>query len=151
MYSSESATAERYSALESRVRHCPSDGGLDAVEDDDVGVQLGIAGAGVPVVERRRDDPSDVAWTTHPPLPTRVANTSRSAYPMTNSTARWCAAWIRASGDLVGERPRDRDALGDRERQVEPRHGLGRLTHPPEVVDDRGPRPGRWLAPAAPP
>ena len=39
---------------------CPVGDGLDAVEDDDVGVQLRVAGAGVPVVERGRDDAADV-------------------------------------------------------------------------------------------
>ena len=38
----------------------PVGDGLDPVEDDDVGVQLRVAGAGVPVVERGRDDAADV-------------------------------------------------------------------------------------------
>ena len=35
----------------------PPVGALDLVRDDDVGVQVRVPGAGVPVVERRRDHP----------------------------------------------------------------------------------------------
>ena len=112
----------------------PVGDGLDAVEDDDVGVQLRVAGAGVPVVERGRDDAADV-----------LLNHAALAHPGGEDLAlavgddRLQRAAVGGvdpgAGGVVGERPRDRDGLRRGEGQVETGDGLRRLLRPPEVVD----------------
>jgi len=69
-----------------------------------VRVDVGVAGAGVEVIEGGGDEPGDIDLRNAPSpavAPARVAATSRSMNATTSATARWCAspmsAWTPAS------------------------------------------------------
>ena len=102
---------------------------LHLVRDDQVGVQVRVPGAGVPVIERGGDHPADPhalgagvadAGAGHPLLhePQHIGD----GLPVRPRD--------QLPGGLVGQRPQHAHRLRHRERQVEPGH---RVPRPPPV------------------
>ena len=69
--------------------------GLDAVGDHDVGVQMRVAGAGVPVIERGRDTPRTSSCTT-PAGAGAGEEDVLLGLAERDAIASWCAWWITA-------------------------------------------------------
>ena len=116
-------------------------GALDTVGDHDVGVQLGVAGSGVPVVERGGDEPSggdlgDAGMTgpglDHPVIEPGQRVVDRSAV----------SGMYGCLGLVIGHGPQHGDRLRHGEREIETGNGfalgLGDLA-------GSGLRPGRSL------
>jgi len=96
---------------------------LDLVREHDVGVQVRVRGAGVPVLERGGDHPlrADLAAPRRPdPGPHHLGldelQHAGQGGPM--------GAVNLGAGRVVAQGPQDRDGLGDRERQVVPDHRM---------------------------
>ena len=95
-------TFTRYSGRPSRASHRPS-AAADLVRDDDVGVQVGVAGAGVAVGERRGDQARRSSTWATPLVPMRVYAALVSSHAIASATARSCAASTARAGR--GRRP----------------------------------------------
>ncbi len=100
-------------------------GGLDLVRDRDVGVQVGVAGAGVAVYERGTDQAPDVDLV-HPAR--AGAGVQGGAFDEVQGFGDGgvVGAFDRGGGGRVGDRPQAGDALHRGEREVEPGY-RGRL------------------------
>ena len=94
---------------------------LDPVDHRDVGVQLRVAGARVPVIEGCRDHPADV-FLHHAAL----AGAGGEHLPfgvVDHEPQRLHVRGVdRGLGLRVGQGPHHRHALGHAERQIEPGH-----------------------------
>ena len=102
-----------------------------------MGVELGVTGAGVPVVERGRDDAADVLLDD-----ATLAESGGEDLGFAvgdDGLERAAVGGVDAgAGGVVGQRPRDADGLGGGEGEVETGDGLGGLACAAEPVDDCG-------------
>jgi hypothetical protein len=103
----------------------PIEDGLGLVADDDVRVEVGVAGAGVEVIERGRDQPGDIDLRnrTVPGGCTRASRCNLALHERNHLRNR---AMMHLGDERldpgVRYRPQHRGGLRDREGEVEARH-----------------------------
>ncbi len=97
----------------------------DLVADDDVGVQVGVAGAGVEVIERRRHQPGDIDLRNGTVAGgcARPGGCNLTLHERNHlRNRRMMRLTDQGLGPGVGDRPQCRGRLRDREGEVEPGH-----------------------------